>query len=97
MAISLTKCQGDALAVIAEIIEAEGVAPSRRELGAELDLRSTNSVHQLIVGLEDRGAIRRVPGRQRALEILVMPPPRIEYSIGLTAKARRYLAGGKTA
>jgi repressor LexA len=84
----LTSKQIELLALIKQRLEAEGVPPSFEEMKDALDLRSKSGVHRLITALEERGFIRRLPHRARALEILRLPeamerpdfrlPPRLE-------------------
>ena len=50
-----------------------GVSPSFEEMKEALDLKSKSGVHRLISALEERGFIRRLPNRARALEVLDMP------------------------
>ncbi len=65
----LTKRQREALAAIAEHIAAHGYAPTYRELADRLSLASASNAHRLVVELERCGAIRREPGRVRALKL----------------------------
>ena len=63
-------------AMLTELIrhfEANDVPPSYQELCTMLDLKSKSGVHRLIIGLEERGYIRRLPNRARALEVLKAP------------------------
>lgn len=62
--------QQDCLRAIKRSLDAKGVAPSYDELMDELGLASKSGVHRLIIGLEDRGAIKRLPGRPRAIQIV---------------------------
>ena len=66
----LTPRQRDALAFLCAEIGREGVAPTVREIAAALNLHSTGRVSLLLRGLEERGFIRRLPGRARAIEVL---------------------------
>src|SRR5690606_11168442 len=50
-----------------------GVSPSFEEMKDALDLRSKSGIHRLINALEERGFIRRLPNRARALEVLKLP------------------------
>ncbi|MEO1251794.1 MAG: transcriptional repressor LexA [Pseudomonadota bacterium] len=70
----LTKKQHDLLAFIHERVSETGVSPSFDEMKDALELRSKSGVHRLITALEERGFIRRLPNRARALEVLRMPP-----------------------
>ena len=65
----LTQRQAELLQTI-ERLTLNGVAPTVRELTEAAGLHSTSGVHRLLVGLEDRGYVRRLPGKARAIEIL---------------------------
>jgi len=69
----LTRKQYDLLHFLAERIQRDGVSPSFDEMKDALDLRSKSGIHRLITALEERGFIRRLPHRARAVEILKMP------------------------
>lgn len=69
----LTKKQSDLLRFIHERLKESGVPPSFEEMKDALDLRSKSGIHRLIMALEERGFIRRLPNRARALEVLRMP------------------------
>src|SRR3974390_3134182 len=69
----LTPKQKQLLLFINERIEATGVPPSFEEMKEALDLRSKSGIHRLIMALEERGFIRRLPNRARALEVLRLP------------------------
>jgi repressor LexA len=69
----LTRKQYALLQFLAERIQKEGVSPSFDEMKDALDLRSKSGIHRLITALEERGFIRRLPHRARAIEILKMP------------------------
>jgi repressor LexA len=58
---------------IHERLEETGISPSFEEMKTALDLRSKSGIHRLIVSLEERGFIRRLPHRARALEVLKLP------------------------
>jgi repressor LexA len=66
----LTKKQHELLQFIDERIKSTGVSPSFDEMKEALDLRSKSGIHRLITALEERGFIRRLPNRARALEVL---------------------------
>jgi len=70
----LTAKQYELLAFIDRRLRASGVSPSFDEMKEALGLKSKSGVHRLITALEDRGFIRRLPNRARALEVLRMPP-----------------------
>lgn len=69
----LTQKQKDLLVLIHDRLASNGVPPSFEEMKNALGLHSKSGIHRLITGLEDRGFIRRLPHRARALEILRMP------------------------
>ena len=69
----LTKKQSDLLRFINERLKESGVPPSFEEMTEALDLRSKSGIHRLIMALEERGFIRRLPNRARALEVLRLP------------------------
>lgn len=69
----LTRKQIDLLKLIHERMEREGVAPSFDEMKDALDLRSKSGIHRLITALEERGFIRRLPHKARAIEVLKLP------------------------
>ncbi|MEK8092374.1 transcriptional repressor LexA [Methylocystis sp. IM3] len=69
----LTKKQSDLLRFIHERLKESGVPPSFDEMKDALDLRSKSGIHRLILALEERGFIRRLPNRARALEVLRLP------------------------
>lgn len=69
----LTRKQHELLRFIQERLQEDGVPPSFDEMKEALDLRSKSGIHRLIMGLEERGFIRRLPNRARALEIVKLP------------------------
>lgn len=69
----LTKKQHELLLFINERIQETGVSPSFDEMKDALDLRSKSGIHRLITALEERGFIRRLPNRARALEVIRLP------------------------
>ena len=69
----LTSKQNELLRFIHERLENSGVSPSFEEMKDALALKSKSGVHRLIGALEERGFIRRLPNRARALEILQLP------------------------
>ena len=80
----LTRKQSELLRFIHERLQAEGVPPSFDEMKDALDLRSKSGIHRLIMALEERGFIRRLANRARAIEVLRLPesptvgPPRAQ-------------------
>ncbi|MCB1510843.1 MAG: transcriptional repressor LexA, partial [Hyphomicrobiaceae bacterium] len=86
----LTQKQKDLLMFIHERLQETGVPPSFDEMKEALDLKSKSGIHRLITALEERGFIRRLPHRARALEVLRLPessalptakPPQPQLSI----------------
>lgn len=69
----LTKKQIQLLEFIQARMARDGVPPSFDEMKLALDLRSKSGIHRLVTALEERGFIRRLPHRARALEILRLP------------------------
>ena len=69
----LTRKQNELLLFIHQRIKETGVSPSFDEMKAALQLASKSGVHRLITALEERGFIRRLPHRARALEVLKLP------------------------
>lgn len=69
----LTKKQLDLLEFIHKRVQADGVPPSFDEMKIALDLRSKSGIHRLITALEERGFIRRLAHRARAIEIVKLP------------------------
>ena len=69
----LTKKQHELLCFINDRLEATGISPSFEEMKEALELKSKSGIHRLISALEERGFLRRLPNRARALEILKLP------------------------
>ncbi|MDR4306176.1 transcriptional repressor LexA [Chelatococcus sambhunathii] len=69
----LTRKQYDLLRFIHERLKETGVPPSFEEMKDALGLQSKSGVHRLIMALEERGFIRRLPNRARALEVVKLP------------------------
>ena len=69
----LTRKQQELLCFIQGRLDESGVSPSFEEMKEALDLKSKSGVHRLISALEERGFIRRLPNRARALEVLKAP------------------------
>jgi repressor LexA len=103
----LTRKQHELLMFINERLKEAGVPPSFDEMKDALDLRSKSGIHRLIKALEERGFIKRLPNRARAIEVLRLPdsttptmprsrgfsPSVIEGSLGRMRPA----AGGESA
>ena len=69
----LTRKQHELLMFIHERIKEGGVSPSFDEMKDALDLASKSGIHRLITALEERGFLRRLPHRARALEVVKLP------------------------
>jgi repressor LexA len=69
----LTRKQHELIVYINDYLAKSGVSPSFDEMKDALDLKSKSGIHRLITGLEERGFLRRLPHRARALEVLRMP------------------------
>jgi len=69
----LTRKQFELLRFINERLKESGIPPSFDEMKDALDLRSKSGIHRLITALEERGFIRRLPNRARAIEVIKLP------------------------
>ena len=69
----LTKKQYQLLMYIDKKLHESGISPSFDEMKDALNLKSKSGIHRLISGLEERGFIRRLPNRARALEVMQLP------------------------
>ena len=103
----LTRKQHELLRFIHERLRETGVPPSFDEMKDALDLKSKSGIHRLITALEERGFIRRLPNRARALEVIRLPestggagsqrrftPSVVEGGLAGKAKAAPQPAGG---
>jgi repressor LexA len=105
----LTRKQYELLKFIHERLKESGVPPSFEEMKEALDLRSKSGIHRLITALEERGFIRRLPNRARALEVIKLPdtvapsmgikkgfsPNVIEGSLGRVVRTNSEDEGGR--
>lgn len=69
----LTHRQRQALGYIHEQQRATGVCPSYREIAGALGIKGKSQVHHIVLSLEQRGYVRRIPSKQRAIEVLRLP------------------------
>ena len=69
----LTKKQKNLLLFINKKLRSSGVSPSYEEMKQSLNLKSKSGIHRLISALEERGFIRRMPHKARALEVIKLP------------------------
>ncbi|MEM9343801.1 MAG: S24 family peptidase, partial [Pseudomonadota bacterium] len=82
----LTRKQLELLDFINKRLNKDGVPPSFDEMKEALDLRSKSGIHRLITALEERGFIRRLPHRARALEVVKLPEALERTSGGFTPR-----------
>jgi repressor LexA len=82
----LTKKQLDLLEFIHKRMSRDGVPPSFDEMKEALDLRSKSGIHRLITALEERGFIRRLAHRARAIEIVKLPESMEARATGFTPR-----------
>src|SRR6266498_2449239 len=85
----LTRKQFELLRFIHERLKEAGVPPSFDEMKDALDLRSKSGIHRLITALEERGFIRRLPNRARAIEVIKLPES-VAQGIGSGSRARGF-------
>lgn len=83
----LTRKQHELLMFVKQRLEATGVSPSFDEMKEALNLRSKSGIHRLITALEERGFIRRLPHRARALEVMKLPDAVVPASAAPVAAA----------
>ena len=83
----LTRKQLELLRFIHERLKEAGVPPSFDEMKDALDLRSKSGIHRLITALEERGFIRRLPNRARAVEVVRLPD---SVAHGMTSRTRGF-------
>ena len=69
----LTKKQKNLLLYINKKLRSSGVSPSYEEMKVSLNLKSKSGIHRLISALEERGFLRRLPHKARALEVIKLP------------------------
>src|SRR5258708_26210592 len=84
----LTRKQLELLRFIHERLKEAGVPPSFDEMKDALDLRAKSGIHRLITALEERGFIRRLPNRARAIEVIKLPDS-VAHGVG-AARARGF-------
>ncbi len=83
----LTQKQKDLLLLIDKKIKSQGVPPSYDEMKDALGLASKSGIHRLITALEERGFIRRLPNKARALEVLKLPQDSVQRPVAHPAPA----------
>ena len=85
----LTRKQQELLLFIHERMKESGIPPSFDEMKDALDLRSKSGIHRLITALEERGFIRRLPNRARAIEVIKLPDS-VAHGLG-TGRSRGFV------
>jgi repressor LexA len=85
----LTRKQFELLRFVHERLKETGVPPSFDEMKDALDLRSKSGIHRLITALEERGFIRRLPNRARAIEVIKLPES-VAHGIGAGNRSRGF-------
>ncbi|HZP77106.1 MAG TPA: transcriptional repressor LexA [Pseudolabrys sp.] len=85
----LTRKQFELLRFIHERLTESGVPPSFDEMKDALDLRSKSGIHRLITALEERGFIRRLPNRARAIEVIKLPES-VAHGMGGGGRSKRF-------
>lgn len=103
--ISATDRQGECLDIIRESIAETGAAPSFEEIRERMGIVSKANVHRYVSGLEERGLIRRIPHRARAIEVVdpcvpvetlrVMSDAELRQHIALAAGVLAHRTGGE--
>ena len=88
----LTRKQHELITFIQNKLEESGISPSFEEMKEALDLKSKSGVHRLISALEERGFIRRLPNRARALEVIRTPEGSVTKATPRPANANDALA-----
>jgi len=86
----LTRKQLDLLCFIQQRMRESGVPPSFDEMKDALDLKSKSGIHRLITALEERGFLRRLPNRARAIEVIRMPESLAASATGHQGEVRRF-------
>jgi repressor LexA len=83
----LTAKQRELLLFIDQRLKQDGISPSFDEMREALELKSKSGVHRLISALEERGFIRRLPNRARALEVVKLPEVQTSATVVLLRPA----------
>jgi repressor LexA len=92
----LTKKQKELLHFIQQRLEHDGVSPSFDEMKDALDLRSKSGIHRLIGALEERGFIRRLPHRARALEVVRLSEESAHRTVAVAAVPAATVIAGRS-
>src|SRR5438552_12061001 len=91
----LTRKQYELLMFIHERVRETGIPPSFDEMKEALDLKSKSGIHRLITALEERGFLRRMEKRARALEVLKLPENMAETLRPATTRSQVQRAGSR--
>jgi len=91
----LTRKQYELLMFIHDRVRETGIPPSFDEMKEALDLKSKSGIHRLITALEERGFLRRMEKRARALEVLKLPDNMAETLRPATTRSQIQRAGGR--
>src|SRR3954449_2794053 len=91
----LTRKQYELLMFIHERVRESGIPPSFDEMKEALDLKSKSGIHRLITALEERGFLRRMEKRARALEVLKLPDNMAETLRPATTRSQAQRATGR--
>ena len=86
----LTSKQRELLRFIQERLAQDSVPPSFDEMKDALQLKSKSGIHRLITALEERGFIRRLPNRARAIEVIRLPPDSLNSSHFITQNSQGF-------
>jgi repressor LexA len=86
----LTRKQYELLVFVHDRLRESGVPPSFDEMKDALDLRSKSGIHRLIKALEERGFIRRLPNRARAIEVIRLPESMQQQPAAMAGRSRGF-------
>ena len=96
----LTRKQHELVCFINDRLNDTGISPSFEEMKDALDLKSKSGIHRLITALEERGFLRRLPNRARAIEVIRIPESLSTPAAAAPAEPRRFtpsvVEGGKS-
>jgi len=81
MTLHLTEKEAQILAFIKESVAQKGYPPSVREIGQSVNLKSSSTVHNYLIRLEQKGQLRRDPNKTRAMEIISQDPEKTNHEL----------------
>ena len=93
---ALTDRQAEVLTMICDSIRDRGYAPTLREIGARMNIGSTNGVNDHLIALERKGYIRRDAMNSRAIQVLHGPPLSDEQQLAMHRERARFHQGEAT-